>query len=72
VASELAERAKTAMADLPDDYRAVLRLAVDEQLPLRVVAQRMGRSREAVKKLYGRALARFTSAMESREEGRNE
>jgi RNA polymerase sigma-70 factor (ECF subfamily) len=58
VSLETAERVRAAMDALPDDYREVLRLARLEGLSLREVAERMGRSREAVKKLYGRALCR--------------
>ena len=42
-------------ADLP----SIRRLAREEHLNLDEAAERMGRSREAVKKLYGRALCRF-------------
>ena len=52
------------MASLPPDYREVLRLAREEDLSLREVAERMGRSREAIKKLYGRALLRFKEAFD--------
>lgn len=51
-----------ALATLPEDYREVLRLVRLEGLPIREVAERMARSLEAVKKLYGRALSRFTEA----------
>jgi DNA-directed RNA polymerase specialized sigma24 family protein len=37
----------------------VLRLAREEQLSLREVAERCGRSRESVKKIYARAVAQF-------------
>jgi RNA polymerase sigma-70 factor (ECF subfamily) len=60
VATERAERTRRTMAKLREVDRTVLRLAIEQQLPLREVAKRMGRSREAAKKLYGRALARFT------------
>ena len=50
------------LATLPPDYREVLRLARFEGLSLREVADRMGRSTEAIKKLYGRALTRFGTA----------
>ena len=51
--------ARRVMAHLPPDYREVLRLAQHEHLNLAEVAERMGRSHAAVRKLYGRALARF-------------
>ena len=44
--------------------KTVLRLARNEGLSLREVAGQMGRSREAVKKLYGRALERFVEHFE--------
>jgi RNA polymerase sigma-70 factor (ECF subfamily) len=48
---------------LPDDYRCVLRLVYVEQLNLREAGERMGRSADAARKLYGRALARFTDVV---------
>ena len=59
IGAELKELARQAMETLPPDYRTVLRLALEERLRLREVAVRMNRSRDAVKKLYGRALGRF-------------
>ncbi len=53
------------LATLPTDYREVLRLARLEGHPLAEVAARMGRSPDATKKLYGRALSRFTEAFAS-------
>jgi DNA-directed RNA polymerase specialized sigma24 family protein len=38
-------------------------------LRLREVAERMGRSREAVKKLYARALSRFAEILEQTQGG---
>ena len=60
VGAELADLARQAMDALAPDYHEVLRLCRQEELTLREAAERMGRSREATKKLYGRALARFT------------
>jgi DNA-directed RNA polymerase specialized sigma24 family protein len=37
----------------------VIHLALERGLPLRDVAEQMGRSREAAKKLYGRAVVRL-------------
>lgn len=65
-ANELADLARQAMQALPPDYREVLRLAREERLRLAEVAARMDRSREAIKKLYGRALSRFTEEFERR------
>ena len=60
IASELHDFAKDALETLPDDYREVLRLAQQEGLTLADVAKRMGRSREAAKKLHQRAMFQFT------------
>jgi RNA polymerase sigma-70 factor (ECF subfamily) len=48
-----------ALERLPDDYRAVLVLHDLEECDFPEVARRMGRSVEAVKKLWARALARL-------------
>jgi len=56
---ERVERARAAMAKLPDHYAEVLRLALQEGLALGEVADRIGCSREAAKKLYGRAVRRM-------------
>jgi len=64
IAAETAARVREAFARLPEHYQQVLRLVREERLPLREVAERMGRSREAAKKLYGRALSRFTEVLE--------
>jgi RNA polymerase sigma factor (sigma-70 family) len=53
-----------ALGALPPDYREILRLVREEGLTLREAAQRMNRSREAAKKLYGRALFRLTEVFE--------
>ncbi len=63
IASELAGRIRAAMQALPEDYRSVLQLTREEGLTLREAAERMGRSREAVKKLYGRALCKLTERL---------
>lgn len=58
-----------ALATLPPDYREVLRLARLEGLAIREVAERMGRSTEAVKKLYGRALTSLGRVLDGAEGG---
>ena len=65
IASEVRESVARTLARLPPDYREVLRLTQFEGLTLRDAAERMGRTREATKKLYGRAMIRFTSAIDS-------
>jgi RNA polymerase sigma-70 factor (ECF subfamily) len=64
VGAELHSLAQHAMRRLPPDYREVLRLAQQEHLTLVEAAERMGRSHEATKKLYGRALTRFREEFE--------
>ena len=63
MAEELQENIRGALRALPDDYREVLRLCREEQLTIREAALRMGRSREATKKLYGRALTKFAEIL---------
>jgi RNA polymerase sigma-70 factor (subfamily 1) len=60
--AERAELVNRALASLPEDYRRIMRLTHVERLSLRDAAGRLGRSREAVKKLYGRAMVAFTRA----------
>jgi RNA polymerase sigma-70 factor (ECF subfamily) len=67
IGSELEALVRAAMDALPEDYREILRLAREECLSLREVAERMGRSRDAVKKLYWRALQRFRQELQIRE-----
>jgi RNA polymerase sigma-70 factor (subfamily 1) len=57
--AERVARVRAAMAELPQDYRAVLTLALEQGLSLREAAEHLGRSRDATKKLYGRALHRL-------------
>ena len=64
VGAEAADLARQAMATLSEDYRHVLKLVRIEGLSLREAAERIGRSHEAVKKLYGRALRAFTGAFD--------
>jgi RNA polymerase sigma-70 factor (ECF subfamily) len=61
---EQLRRIRTAMEELSEDYRRVLQLALQEGLTLREVAVRMGRSREAAKKVYGRAVCRLRAIVE--------
>lgn len=64
IGEELRTKAVRAMRELPDDYRRVIELVQVEHLTLRVAGERMGRSREAMKKLYGRALAKLAEAID--------
>lgn len=51
---------------LPDSYRLVVRLVHDRGLTLVETAERLGRSPDAVRKLYGRAMARLAASWEKR------
>ena len=66
IAAERAAQVREAMAALPPDYREILRLVKEECLTMRAAGERMGRSREAAKKLYGRALLRLTDVFRER------
>jgi len=61
---ELELRLEVAMAALPEDYREALTLVQAKRLTLREAAEQMGRTREAMKKLYARAVARLASQLE--------
>jgi RNA polymerase sigma-70 factor (ECF subfamily) len=61
--NEMRDAAAKAMKTLPPDYREILRLVQVEGLTLKLAAVRMGRSHEATKKLYGRALGRFAELL---------
>ena len=54
------------MDALPDDHRTIVRLALIDGLSLGEAAERMGRSREAAKKLYGRAMVGLRAALATR------
>jgi len=61
IGAEAERIARRALAALPDDYREILRLTREEGLALREAAERLQRSYEATKKLYGRALTRLAA-----------
>jgi RNA polymerase sigma factor (sigma-70 family) len=69
MAEETAEMARRALAELSEDDQTILRLCREEGLAFREAAERMGRSYEATKKLYGRALARFAASLGRRKRG---
>jgi len=60
IAGENRRLVRDALALLSEDHRRILELVYVEQLNLREAGERMGRSADAARKLYGRALARFT------------
>lgn len=59
IASEEAAALKRAMASLPDDYRQAVTLRNWERLSFAEIAQRMGRTPEAARKLWTRAIERL-------------
>lgn len=52
-----------AVADLPDDYATIVRLVHQAGLTLTEAGARMGRSGDAARKLYGRAVARLADGL---------
>lgn len=56
---------QAAMARLPDDYRQVLTLRYEEGLTFDQIAEQMGRSPAALRKLWSRAVDRMQTEMES-------
>jgi len=54
------------MARMPDDYQTILRLRYWEGLTFPQIAGRIGRSEEAARKLWYRALARLTVELQAR------
>jgi RNA polymerase sigma-70 factor (ECF subfamily) len=62
MASERRAAVGEALAGIPEHYREILRLVQTEGLRLRDAAGRVGKSYEATKKLYGRALNAFSEA----------
>ena len=65
-------RVRAALEKLPPDYRDVLRLARLEGLNLKQASEQMGRSHDAVKKLYGRALCQLKTILSQNEENRDD
>jgi RNA polymerase sigma factor (sigma-70 family) len=69
MAEETADLARRALEALAEDDQTILRLCREEGLAFREAAERMGRSYEATKKLYGRALARFAVSLQRLKRG---
>jgi RNA polymerase sigma-70 factor (ECF subfamily) len=61
--AEVRDAVRAALDEIPEDYSKVLELVRLEGLTMAEAAFRMGRSREAVKKLYGRALGRLSEVL---------
>jgi len=61
---ELELRLEAAMATLSEDYRRALELVQAKRRTLREAAEEMGRSHEAMKKLYARAVAKLAAILD--------
>jgi RNA polymerase sigma-70 factor (ECF subfamily) len=73
IAHEERDDLHEALQSLPDDYRHVIQLVRFDGLTLKDTAVLMGRSHDAVKKLYGRALSRLADVLSAdRGEARDE
>jgi RNA polymerase sigma-70 factor (ECF subfamily) len=71
MAGESAAELRRAIESLPEDHAAVLRLVYLDGLTLVQAGERMGRSADAVRKTYGRALARLAEKMRGRRSTRS-
>jgi RNA polymerase sigma-70 factor (ECF subfamily) len=63
IGHELREKLDGALMELPPHYRDVFRMARLEGMTLAEIAERIGKSREAVKKMYARAIRRLHEAL---------
>jgi RNA polymerase sigma-70 factor, ECF subfamily len=66
MAGESAADLRSAIESLPEDHATVLRLVYLDGLTLVQTGERMGRSADAVRKTYGRALTRLAEKMRGR------
>ena len=66
IASEFRAQIETVLATLSADHRRVLELTRLSGMTLAEAARELGRTREATKKLYGRAFVRFQAAYRER------
>jgi RNA polymerase sigma-70 factor (ECF subfamily) len=64
MADEQTRQLQDALARLPEDYRAVLTLRYIEELPFEEIAARLGRTSNAVRKLWARAVERLQEELE--------
>ena len=63
MADEDAEHVRAARVSLSADHRTVIGLIHDEGLPLALAGERMGRSADAARKLYSRAVAELAARL---------
>jgi len=68
MAGELEASIRKAMAQLNTDHRIVLRLVQEEGLTLAEAGKHMGRSSEATRKLYARAISRLSELVQGGEQ----
>lgn len=59
---------RAALAELPDDQQAAIRLRVEESLAFEEIGARLGRSAEAARKLYARAVLGLQARLETRDD----
>lgn len=60
---EQVDALKLAMQDLPEDYQKVIELRNWDRLPFAEIGQSIGRSEEAARKLWSRAIVQLTELM---------
>ena len=65
MADERTRAVQDALDRLPEDYAQVLRLRYIEELPFEDVAARMGRTANAVRKLWARAVEKLEEELDS-------
>jgi len=63
VSAEEGARVRAALASLSDDHRRVITLVHEEGLSLAQAGERMGRSADAARKLYARAIAELAARL---------
>ena len=71
MAGESAAELRSVIESLPEDHATVLRLVYLDGLTLVQAGERMGRSADAVRKTYGRALTRLAEKMRGRRSTRS-
>lgn len=65
MAGERAEALQKAIARLPEDYRQVINWRINEDRPFPEIAELMGRSENAVRKLWFRAIEQLQQEMDA-------
>ena len=54
---------------MPDDYQRIVKLVQQDQVSFETAARKLGRTLAATRKLYGRAVARFTQLLDAESGG---